>query len=114
MKSLKYIISLSGGIVLVCMIICLSVMPVTGTNANEVKTPAPGITETQGIPAFNGEFLIISENNRIVVYKNGEAKPYEKTDIVVTVLPIDDQKALARGLEAQTEIEMKKILQDYN
>jgi hypothetical protein len=114
MKSLKYIIGMSGGIVLVCMIICLSVMPVTGSNIGEVKTPAPGITVAQSVPAFDGEFLIISEDNRIVVYKNGEAKPYKKTDIVVTVLPLDDQKALATGIVAQTEKEMKIILQDYN
>lgn len=58
-------------------------------------------------------FVLKSENNRLVVRKNGEKLPYMTTDTIVSSLPKGDIMLLEKGIEVRGEENLRKYLEDY-
>lgn len=58
-------------------------------------------------------YIIKSEDGRLVVYKQGDAKPYMQTDTFVKALPKGDVLRLEKGIEVTGDENLKKYLEDY-
>ena len=62
---------------------------------------------------INEEYILKSENNRLVVYKKGENTPYKVTDTVTDRLPHSDILRLEKGITVTGTVNLRKALEDY-
>ena len=92
------------GIILICCV-CIGA----------IYTPSQAVnTEIQTVATESDEIYILkAEDNKIVVYKKGEEKPYIVTDTYINSLPKGDILRLNEGIEILGEKNLQKSLQDY-
>ena len=103
---MKKLVLITGIILMVCLFTSVYASP-----AATVGTQTSATQENKGNE--NEDFLLKSENNRIVVYRFGENTPYMTTDTLVNTLPKGDIMLLEKGIEVKGEENLKKSLEDY-
>lgn len=103
---MKKLVLITGIILMVCLFTSVYASP-----AATVETGA-GISEEEK-ENENEVFVLKSENNRIVVYRFGEEKPYMTTDTLVSTLPKGDIMLLEKGIEVKGEENLRKSLEDF-
>ncbi len=101
---MKKLIGITGAILIAC--VCVSSIFAPPVNADTEVLTSQSMAQTQC-------YVIRSEQNRIVVYRLGEAQPYITTDTFVSSLPKSDALALENGIEVDSEQKLRKILEDY-
>lgn len=93
-------------VVLACVIASSLIIPIT-TGAQSSYNGSAAVHNTQG------EYIIKSLGDRIVVYKGKADKPYIETTTAVSSLPRDVQKRITEGIYYDSEESMKKALDEF-
>lgn len=104
---MKKLIGITGIILISCICISSLYTPVTSAKAS------PETESTAVVSAESQTYVLKSVNNRIVVYKKGEASPFLVTDSRTDHLPKSDILQLKNGIEVEGEKNLKRTLEDY-
>lgn len=107
-SDMKKVISLTGVILLGCVMISVFFAP---QGAAQTGSTADFVIEESS--ANEEIFLIKAENNRIIVYRQGESMPYLTTETMVSGLPESDIFRLQKGIEVCGKENLRKALEDY-
>ncbi len=59
------------------------------------------------------KFIIKEYNGSVAVFENGKNDPIKKTETMVADLPVADREILKKGINAKTQEELSRILEDY-
>lgn len=108
MYFLKRLVGITGAIVMICLMINVFFAPVSSAENTSSQSMA-SIEQTDAEEVF----IIKAENNRIVVYKKGEDKPYMLTDTPANNLPKGDIVYLEKGIEIIGREKLRKALEDF-
>ena len=103
---MKKLVLITGIILMTCLFTSVYASPAATSETNYN-------TNTENESKINDNFIIKSENNRIVVYRLGENTPFMTTDTLVSTLPKGDIMLLEKGIKTQGEENLKKLLEDY-
>ncbi len=103
---MKRLIGITGIILIGC--VCISSIFAQPAAADTSDT-----AKTVQVQTASEEFLLKAENNRLVVYRVGQASPYLTTDTKIDSLPKSDAVALESGVEVHSEQKLRRILEDY-
>lgn len=103
---MKKLIGITG----IILIGCVCVSSLYAPKANAAFTAEQTV---QAQASSEESFVVKSENNFIVVYRNGESTPYLTTQSRADSLPKSDIMQLKSGIEVVGEKNLRKLLEDY-
>ena len=88
----------------------------SNSTANSVSSqeapPISSSTPPKEVSTSSGYF-VQSYEGHIGIFRNGEDKPMEETQVELNALPEADQILLQEGIYAESEAELRQIIEDY-
>ena len=100
------LIAVTGAILISCVLIS-SIM---SYSASKSAAAAPNVQSETGA---ENKYILSSQNGRLVIFRDGEDKPFLVTDTFVSYLPKADRINLENGVEVTGEKELQKAIEDY-
>lgn len=95
-------------IVAVCCFLVITVGAVILLNYDGKKDEAPtAVTEVQHL------YTLTEYGGRIALYKKGFSMPVEIYDINISSLPLSDRELIKNGINAESDDEIQKVIEDY-
>ncbi len=95
--------------ILVFAVVCICAFTVLFISLNkdtsEIVKENPYLTETR--------YKVAEYQGKIAVFKNNSEIPLDIFDEYVSALPLHDRELLEKGILAETEEELQKIIEDY-
>lgn len=67
----------------------------------------------EGADSIAQGYIIKDFYGRVAVFKNGEDEPVKITDTLTDSLPDYDKNQLSKGVPAEDEARLKRLLEDY-
>ena len=74
----------------------------------EVTAPTESVTVAE-----RGLYTITQKNGIIVVIYNETGDVIKTTDTAVSILPVQDQQAIKKGIQVYNDKELAKLLEDF-
>ncbi len=91
----------------------VEMVPAEGETGESVAEKVLTAEET-GVDSSNQyEFLLVDHNDYVAVYQLPEREIYEYTDVIMDVLPEDEQKEIRQGKYIRNEEELYNFLENY-
>ncbi|MDR3178834.1 MAG: hypothetical protein LBT82_02095 [Oscillospiraceae bacterium] len=89
--------------------------PNSTQNSNDVETKNkdPELAESKTEEETSSTYIIKDYNGKVAVFEKGKQNPFRITNCQISQLPVCDQDVLKTGIEAKTESELVRVLEDY-
>lgn len=112
-NKMKRLVLITGVILMGCLFTGAFFSPESEINTQNTIASENTTIEKKNEQHINEEYILKSENNRLVVYKKGENTPYKVTDTVTDRLPHSDILRLEKGITVTGTVNLRKALEDY-
>ena len=120
MKKLKYLVTVTGILLIVCIIITSYFYPEANNTAPGSESRAAvenGINNTfvSYYPEISSgyKYYLTIKNGRVAVYDSSLDEIEFISDAGAADLPETDRKALEKGIPARDRVELKRLLEEY-
>lgn len=70
-------------------------------------------SETSASQAASSAYIIREYKGHIGVFRDGEPEPFQELDVLFDTLPPSDRALLTKGIHAETEAQLRSLLEDY-
>ncbi len=112
---MKNLLLITGSILLLCILITSFYAPPV-PEAAEQSEPQAEIRELseQEQPSSSAKHYYLAEyDKKIAAFEQGQEKPIYISDVYVSTLPKADIALMKKGIPADSEKELKRLIEDY-
>lgn len=115
---MKNLLLVTGSILMICLIITSSYSgkkPEAAGDKAKIQEISSVVQErsTEAVPSDKKKYRLSEYEKRIAAFENGSEKPFYISDVYVSTLPPADRELLKKGIEAEDEKALKRLIQDY-
>lgn len=91
----------------------VSLVIVAGTMAYTAQQPGAREMETSDTETQPSGYLLRIDNGQLALFRAGSSVPYQRLDMPLNLLSEYDYAQLEQGVTAETEEEMRRLVEDY-
>lgn len=115
---MKHLLIITGSILLICIIITSIYSPQNPEAVSEEKQPlqeSSVVSEvsTQKEQSAVKNYKVAEYEKKVAVFENGKSEPIYISDVYVSNLPPADRELLKKGIYAEDEKALKRLIEDY-
>ncbi len=116
---MKNLLIVTGSILMVCLMITSAYSSRKPEAASEKKAEIQEMSvqevsrDTVSEPEPEKKYLLSEYEKKIAVFETGKEKPIYVSEVYVSTLPPADRELLKKGISAEDEKSLKRLIQDY-